>query len=276
MIRLIATDVDGTLVPDGTHGINPEYFPTLLALREMGIQIAAASGRQYDSLVRLFAPVRDELFYISNNGAVMSTGSRHLFVRSLPAALQPELMADLNKLADCWPVSVGTDGSYYLRGTPGKLVHWLRDEYRCDMFEVEGWEGLPPFVKIAVYHDPDLGPHPAEVLIDRYRGRLTGVVSGIQWVDFMACGMSKGRALQDLQESLGILPEETMAFGDQMNDLTMLARASYSIAVGSARPEVRAAAVYTAAPLSEDGVLQVLKSLVARGGEFSPPHMDAD
>ena len=44
MIKLIVSDVDGTLVPDGTRDVNPELFETILKLREKGIQFAVASG----------------------------------------------------------------------------------------------------------------------------------------------------------------------------------------------------------------------------------------
>ena len=50
MIRLIATDIDGTLVEDGTASINPEIYDIILKLREKGIQFAAASGRHWYSI----------------------------------------------------------------------------------------------------------------------------------------------------------------------------------------------------------------------------------
>ena len=50
MIRLIVTDVDGTLVEDGSPNINPKLFETILKLREKGIQFAVASGRPWASV----------------------------------------------------------------------------------------------------------------------------------------------------------------------------------------------------------------------------------
>ena len=128
---------------------------------------------------------------------------------------------------------------------------------------------LSGIVKIAVYHDPsDTEPHPAVPLIRKMEGRLSGMVSGREWVDFMAPGVSKGRALACLQESLQIGPEETMVFGDQMNDISMLQRAVHSFAVGGARPEVKAAAAHVTAPREEDGVLQIWKKLADNQGEY--------
>ena len=49
MIKLIVTDIDGTLLPEGTHSLDPEYFEVITRLREKGIQFAAASGRHWKS-----------------------------------------------------------------------------------------------------------------------------------------------------------------------------------------------------------------------------------
>ena len=68
MIKLVASDVDGTLVPDGTFEINPEIYDVIKALKEKNITFVAASGRQYASLKKLFAPVADQILYIPDNG----------------------------------------------------------------------------------------------------------------------------------------------------------------------------------------------------------------
>ena len=57
MIKLVASDIDGTLLPEGTDKINPEIFEVILKLKEKGILFAAASGRHYCSISRLFEPV---------------------------------------------------------------------------------------------------------------------------------------------------------------------------------------------------------------------------
>ena len=62
MIKLIVSDVDGTLVPDGSSKINPEVFDTILKLREKGIQFAIASGRPWASVEHAFEPVKRKIF----------------------------------------------------------------------------------------------------------------------------------------------------------------------------------------------------------------------
>lgn len=68
-IKLIVTDIDGTLGPVSTDRINEEYYEVIAKLQDRGIIFGAASGRPCDALERLFAPVKDRMFFLSDNGA---------------------------------------------------------------------------------------------------------------------------------------------------------------------------------------------------------------
>ena len=67
MVKLIACDIDGTLLSTSQQEISPLVFDQLGRLLEKGIVFAAASGRQYLSLRRLFAPFEDKIYYICNH-----------------------------------------------------------------------------------------------------------------------------------------------------------------------------------------------------------------
>ena len=73
MIKLIASDIDGTLVEESSHKINPEYFKVIEDLKEVGIRFCACSGRQYASMLDIFSPIADDIFFISGNGTVVRT-----------------------------------------------------------------------------------------------------------------------------------------------------------------------------------------------------------
>ena len=79
MIKLICSDVDGTMVPDGSRDINPELFEVICRLREKGVQFAIASGRPASSISSLFKPVEDKVFFIALGGAIIATSSRTLY-----------------------------------------------------------------------------------------------------------------------------------------------------------------------------------------------------
>ena len=98
MIKLIVSDIDGTILPEGTDLINPKLYDAIRILREKGIRFAAASGRQYESMHHVFAPVADEIYFISENGTnIMYQGKNLTFV---PLAQE---LAELGEGVRVWP-----------------------------------------------------------------------------------------------------------------------------------------------------------------------------
>ena len=83
MIKLIATDIDGTLLKDGTLMLDPEYMTVIEKLIAKGIRFVACSGRQFISERKLFAPIRDKLLYITDGGTVVRTPKEILKVHTL-------------------------------------------------------------------------------------------------------------------------------------------------------------------------------------------------
>lgn len=78
MIRLIASDIDGTLIRDSTPDIYPEMVQAIRKLKDKGILFCAASGRQYQSVRNVFRDVADDIAYIAENGAHIKIGRAHV------------------------------------------------------------------------------------------------------------------------------------------------------------------------------------------------------
>ena len=78
-IRLIACDVDGTLIKESTPTLYPEMIKAIKKLKDLGIAFCAASGRQYPSLKNVFDEVADDIFYIAENGAQIRYKERDIF-----------------------------------------------------------------------------------------------------------------------------------------------------------------------------------------------------
>ncbi len=109
MIKLIVSDVDGTLVPDGSAQINPELFDTILKLREKGIQFAIASGRQWYSVENTFEPVKKKIFYIADNGSYIGCCGRELYIYAIDRELVHRFIRRARAYTDVTQYYAGPD-----------------------------------------------------------------------------------------------------------------------------------------------------------------------
>ena len=260
MIKLIASDIDGTLVPDGSHELNPELYDVILKLRAKGIQFAAASGRQWLSIESIFEPIKEKVFYLSDNGAYVGCHGRSLYVNTIERKTVMDMVQEVRNMDGLDVMICGPD-VIYTETDNQEFLDWMVNGYKFHVKQVEDLTKVDSeFIKISVYRKTDVEAH-TRTLREKYADRLKMTIAGDMWLDCMRPGINKGQAVKLLQDSLGIKPEETMAFGDQLNDIEMLKQAYYSFAVGNAREEVKAAARFRTDTNVNDGVLKILKLL---------------
>ena len=262
MIRLIASDIDGTLVPDGTDRIDPEMMDVIRALKERGIVFAGASGRQFLSMKKLFQPVWQDMYYITDNGSILRSAGKILKKHVIPRTTLFEMIRDAKRLPDCDIMLCGEDAAYCEEYS--EMFYWLRDSYKFNVKVLGDFETYlqDDIVKMSIYQKNTAEATVNKWFAPKWREQFNIASAGTMWMDIVQYDADKGSSLRELQEQLGITPEETMVFGDNLNDIGMLKAAEYSYAIGSARDEVKVAAKYLAPPLSEYGETQVLKELI--------------
>ena len=95
MIKLIASDVDGTLVGDGEGKLDKRVVEAIKALHDKGIHFAVASGRQWVSIENVFEEVKNKIFYISDNGAYIGINGRSLFINKMDEITAKDLHMQL-------------------------------------------------------------------------------------------------------------------------------------------------------------------------------------
>ena len=100
MIKLIATDIDGTLLADGTLKINPEYYDVIKELRNRGVRVIAASGRQRSSIEKVFEPIVDEISFISENGTAVYSKD-YQFINKIPEAVARAYIREARMFPGC-------------------------------------------------------------------------------------------------------------------------------------------------------------------------------
>ena len=91
MIKLVASDLDGTLLFKGAQSLPEEIFPLIRQLKKMGILFVAASGRQYANMKKMFRPVVDDMAFISENGGLAVYNEKVLYQDSFEQELVREI-----------------------------------------------------------------------------------------------------------------------------------------------------------------------------------------
>lgn len=159
-------------------------------------------------------------------------------------------------------LALDADGGLYSESTDQEFVDLVRLGYHSRLTIVEDVLAEERHInKISVYRKNDI-EKVAEGHVPRWSKRLHCTIAGDIWLDFMNKESNKGHAIREIQKILKISPDETMVFGDNLNDLEMLAAATESYAVANAAEPVRKAAKHITDTNVNDGVLKVLRTLL--------------
>ncbi|WP_369393590.1 Cof-type HAD-IIB family hydrolase [Streptomyces sp. CG1] len=262
-IRLIVTDMDGTLLDD-TKRIPNGLWPMLAELGRRGVLFSPASGRQYATLARQFADVAEGMVFIAENGTYVVRDGVELSSDILEPSVAGGIARTVRGLvADGVDVGAVVCGkrSAYVERTDEAFLAEVR-KYYVEHRVVEDVTAVDDdVIKVALF---DFGPaeHSTAPALAPFAGTHQVVVSGEHWVDVMNRTANKGTALRGLQRALGITPAQTMVFGDYLNDLEMLDAAEWSFAMANAHPEVVRRARHLAPSNNENGVLRTISRVL--------------
>ena len=261
MIRLIVTDIDGTLVPEGGNRVNPEYMEVIRELTELGVRFAAASGRQASSIDVIFHEISDQIYYLGDNGASIQRGGEMIRGMYLEKTDLSALLKELKGIPG-QRLLLSVEEGYYTDEKDEDFHRLVFEDYKGAGKVVERVEDyLDRCIKVSLYCEGGARGF-YDLLNDRWKDRFTIYVSGARWVDINGPKTSKGEAVQWLQDRYRITPEETVVFGDNYNDISMMMCAKRSYASELSHPDIQKAAGDVVASYEKDGVLQVLRQIL--------------
>lgn len=224
LIRLIASDIDGTLLPYGQNELPASLFKTISRLLGEGIMFCAASGRQYHSLRKLFAPIADEICFLCENGAaVFGPGSEEsaplLSETAFSRKDAMDVISDILSFPGCSPL-ISSPGMSYLCSPDAGYYNLMADQKSYLITCIDDPEEIEDdIVKISAYCPVDLSEAESK-LAPLWRDRFNVAVAGREWLDFTIA--DKGNGLRELCRALQIDRTHVASVGDNWNDLPML------------------------------------------------------
>lgn len=236
-VAMIASDLDGTLLRNGAQSLAPEVFALIRRLQERGIVFYAASGRQYASLRRLFAPVADDIGYICENGCLSFFKGRKISQSTMPVEVGRELIRAIQE-ADGLEVMVSGVETCYIEPKANEFASLLRDVVGNNVTVVDSLMDLPePYMKISFYEKGGLTD--VRPWQERFGKKCTVQTGGSEWLDVMPKHVNKWTAIEANLARLGISADDVIAFGDNENDRQMLCHVGCPITMDQALADIR-------------------------------------
>jgi Cof subfamily protein (haloacid dehalogenase superfamily) len=284
-VKLIAIDIDGTLLPTGGTIISERNRQALRQAESAGVEIVIATGRRQAYAAPLIEPMglKPETVLITSNGTVTRTLAGERMERALlPVETARELCGALRQFGGTTVFTFDRDGRGELVIESLEQLHlrialwveanreWL-EEIRplerafdageapvqgmiCgtveEMNRAEAWLAASPYAEKIEMHQT------------QYPARNLSIL------DILPPGYSKGLALEKLARRRGLRREETMAIGDNYNDLEMLKFSGHPVLMGNATAELLATGRdlgWRVAPTNDhDGVAQIVEDVLSR------------
>lgn len=238
MIKLIISDVDGTLISKYETEVSQRTLAAIENLKKAGKTVAIASGRTYGSLEKLFASVKKDLYFICCDGAVTIHNDKVIYCKQigigdcLDVIRRPEY-------ADCGIMLCTPKVPYIIRGGEDFPVAAESQSGEKNFYIEKLYNLEDPIVKIAIWdrngNAKPLGFMPKSLRVAYNVG---------EWCEYTSAISNKGLAVSDLQMRLYLTKFDTAAVGDGVNDIEMMKKAKIAVSANGAGDDLKSVCNY--------------------------------
>lgn len=257
-IKLVAIDVDGTLLDD-QHRLPPENEAAIKKALGQGVQIILATGRMRGSCAWVIERLGLQSPGIFIQGLhVADVDGKRIYGEWLDTAVLHQLL-DFATAHQLSFVAFGETETYTTkRDHLTDIVMSYDEPVPQEVDDITAY----PIHKIIVFDDPKRVGEIRPLLQTHMNGQADVLITQPEMVEVMPAGTSKGRALAWLMQQLAIPMAQVMAIGNAENDMAMLQTAGVAVAVANAAPHVQAEAHYVVGTNNQAGVAEAINRFV--------------
>ena len=273
MIKLIATDMDGTLLdPKGQLDL-PRLEKILDKLDQCDIRFVIATGNEVHRMRQLLGHLAERVVLVVANGARIFENNELIQAQTWDDAMVDKALGHF-KGRECQDQFVVTamNGGFVKEGTvfteldkfmtPEMIEKLYQRTNFVDEFDSSLFGGV---LKMSMVVGEERLDSVLQEINDLFDGHVRAVSSGYGCIDILQDGIHKAWGLEELLKRWKLKPEQIMAFGDSENDIEMLELAGISYAMENAEEAVKRVASKVAPANSQAGVYQVLENWLERG-----------
>ena len=272
-IKIVATDMDGTLLdPRGQLDL-PRLEKILDKLDHRGVRFVIATGNEVHRMRQLLGHLAERVVLVVANGARIFENNELIQAQTWDDAMVDRALAYF-KGRECQDQFVVTamNGGFVKEGTvfteldkfmtPEMIEKLYQRMNFVDEFDPNLFGGV---LKMSMVVGEERSESVLQEINDLFDGHVRAVSSGYGCIDILQDGIHKAWGLVELLKRWNLKPEQIMAFGDSENDIEMLELAGISYAMENAEEAVKRVATKVAPANSQAGVYKVLENWLERG-----------
>ena len=272
-IRVIATDMDGTLLDTKGQLELPRLEKILDKLDQRGIRFVISTGNEIHRMRQLLGHLAERVVLVVANGARIFENNELIQAQTWDDAMVDKALGHF-KGRECQDQFVVTamNGGFVKTGTvfteldkfmtPEMIEKLYQRLNFVDEFDSSLFGGV---LKMSMVVGEERLDSVLQEVNDLFDGRVRAVSSGYGCIDILQDGIHKAWGLVELLKRWNLKPEQIMAFGDSENDIEMLELAGISYAMENAEESVKRVATKVAPANSQAGVYKVLENWLERG-----------
>ena len=273
MIKLIATDMDGTLLDQRGQLDLSRLEKILDKLDHRGVRFVIATGNEVHRMRQLLGHLAERVVLVVANGARIFENDKLIQAQTWDDAMVDRALAHF-KGRECQDQFVVTamNGGFVKEGTvfteldkfmtPEMIEKFYQRMHFVDEFDSKLFGGV---LKMSMVVGEERLDSVLQEVNDLFDGGVRAVSSGYGCIDILQDGIHKAWGLVELLKRWNLKPEQIMAFGDSENDIEMLELAGISYAMENAEDRVKEIATEVAPANSQAGVYQVLENWLEEG-----------
>lgn len=272
-IKVIATDMDGTLLDSRGQLDLPRLEKILNRLDQRGVRFVIATGNEVHRMRQLLGHLAERVVLVVANGARIFEHNKLLQAQTWDDAMVDRVLGHF-KGRECQDqfVVTGMNGGFVKKGTifteldkfmTSEMIEKLYQRMHfVDEFDSSLFGGV---LKMSMVVGEERSDAVLQEINDLFDGQIRAVSSGYGCIDILQTGIHKAWGLEELLKRWGLKSEQIMAFGDSENDIEMLKFAGISYAMENAEESVKEVATGVAPANSQAGVYQVLENWLEKG-----------
>ncbi|WP_041446415.1 Cof-type HAD-IIB family hydrolase [Pseudothermotoga thermarum] len=275
MIKLVCIDLDGTLLDDKKE-ISSKNREAIKELQKLGVQVTIFTGRSYHSALAYVNQLDIQIPVVFQNGALICTPDRQKIFRQVWLDGEIAISAvELSKQFDVYPVvyeSFFSEKDMYVESDyEGAFEEYFRQNLSRTNFisDLIGFlQKTPKIVEIALVGHVENVQAVVENLSKKYESQFTPVknrqIDDTVFLEIFGKDVGKEIALDFLLNLFDASPSDTMFIGDNYNDLEVMKKVGYPVAMGNAPDEVKKVAKFITSTNNDSGVAKAIEEILIK------------